>query len=161
MPSGGLKCPVCSFVNGTKWEFNRHLKNKHGLKLVENEGDPKWEVTFWIWYWSWHFQVQMTDQVGPGPGHRQWFPRGLGFLVRKLGSLFKAYLLSEGWDQDHACQFLPWVKLRMSVLVSPALSLLWFPSPEFQLLPLREGCQAVSMLWVLARQTRRGSIFWF
>uniref|UniRef100_A0A8C0DKY9 Zinc finger protein ZFAT n=1 Tax=Balaenoptera musculus TaxID=9771 RepID=A0A8C0DKY9_BALMU len=42
---GCLKCPVCSFVYGTKWEFNRHLKNKHGLKLVENEGDPKWEVT--------------------------------------------------------------------------------------------------------------------
>ncbi|XP_006830909.1 PREDICTED: zinc finger protein ZFAT-like [Chrysochloris asiatica] len=40
---GGLKCPVCSFVYGTKWEFNRHLKNKHALKLVENEGDPKWE----------------------------------------------------------------------------------------------------------------------
>ncbi|XP_036686673.1 zinc finger protein ZFAT isoform X1 [Balaenoptera musculus] len=40
---GCLKCPVCSFVYGTKWEFNRHLKNKHGLKLVENEGDPKWE----------------------------------------------------------------------------------------------------------------------
>lgn len=46
VPSGGLKCPVCSFVYGTKWEFNRHLKNKHGLKLVENEGDPKWEVSF-------------------------------------------------------------------------------------------------------------------
>ncbi|XP_075405342.1 zinc finger protein ZFAT [Tenrec ecaudatus] len=40
---GGLKCPVCSFVYGTKWEFNRHLKNKHALKLVENEGDPMWE----------------------------------------------------------------------------------------------------------------------
>ncbi|XP_053517163.1 zinc finger protein ZFAT isoform X2 [Artibeus jamaicensis] len=40
---GGLKCPVCSFVYGTKWEFNRHLKNKHGLKLVESEGEPKWE----------------------------------------------------------------------------------------------------------------------
>uniref|UniRef100_A0A8C6EBF3 Zinc finger protein ZFAT n=1 Tax=Moschus moschiferus TaxID=68415 RepID=A0A8C6EBF3_MOSMO len=40
---GGLKCPVCSFVYGTKWEFNRHLKSKHGLKLVESEGDPKWE----------------------------------------------------------------------------------------------------------------------
>ncbi|XP_045142899.1 zinc finger protein ZFAT [Echinops telfairi] len=40
---GGLKCPVCSFVYGTKWEFNRHLKNKHALKLVENEGDPTWE----------------------------------------------------------------------------------------------------------------------
>lgn len=38
-----MKCPVCSFVYGTKWEFNRHLKNKHGLKLVENEGEPKWE----------------------------------------------------------------------------------------------------------------------
>ncbi|XP_006879332.1 PREDICTED: zinc finger protein ZFAT [Elephantulus edwardii] len=40
---GGLKCPVCSFVYGTKWEFNRHLKNKHALKLVENGGDSGWE----------------------------------------------------------------------------------------------------------------------
>lgn len=46
MLSGGLKCPVCSFVYGTKWEFNRHLKNKHGLKVVEIDGDPKWEVIF-------------------------------------------------------------------------------------------------------------------
>ncbi|XP_041045622.1 zinc finger protein ZFAT-like isoform X2 [Carcharodon carcharias] len=30
----GVKCPVCSFVYGTKWELNRHLKNKHGLKIV-------------------------------------------------------------------------------------------------------------------------------
>ncbi|NWW76577.1 ZFAT protein, partial [Climacteris rufus] len=42
---GGIKCPVCSFVYGTKWEFNRHLKNKHGMKLVENDGEAKWEVT--------------------------------------------------------------------------------------------------------------------
>nr|XP_003467415.2 zinc finger protein ZFAT [Cavia porcellus] len=42
---GGLKCPVCSFVYGTKWEFNRHLKNKHGLKVVEIDGDSKWEST--------------------------------------------------------------------------------------------------------------------
>nr|XP_013812290.1 PREDICTED: zinc finger protein ZFAT isoform X3 [Apteryx mantelli mantelli] len=41
---GGIKCPVCSFVYGTKWEFNRHLKNKHGLKLVEHDGETKWEV---------------------------------------------------------------------------------------------------------------------
>lgn len=41
---GGIKCPVCSFVYGTKWEFNRHLKNKHGMKLVENDGETKWEV---------------------------------------------------------------------------------------------------------------------
>ncbi|XP_052603897.1 zinc finger protein ZFAT isoform X1 [Peromyscus californicus insignis] len=40
---GGLKCPVCSFVYGTKWEYNRHLKNKHGLKVVEIDGDPKLE----------------------------------------------------------------------------------------------------------------------
>ncbi|XP_066435013.1 zinc finger protein ZFAT [Eleutherodactylus coqui] len=40
---GGIKCPVCSFVYGTKWEFNRHLKNKHGLKLVENDKDAGWE----------------------------------------------------------------------------------------------------------------------
>ncbi|NXA13245.1 ZFAT protein, partial [Sapayoa aenigma] len=42
---GGIKCPVCSFVYGTKWEFNRHLKNKHGMKLVENDGETKWELT--------------------------------------------------------------------------------------------------------------------
>ncbi|XP_053571354.1 zinc finger protein ZFAT isoform X2 [Bombina bombina] len=41
---GGIKCPVCSFVYGTKWEFSRHLKNKHGLKLMENDGDSKWEA---------------------------------------------------------------------------------------------------------------------
>ncbi|XP_009977397.1 PREDICTED: zinc finger protein ZFAT-like, partial [Tauraco erythrolophus] len=40
----GIKCPVCSFVYGTKWEFNRHLKNKHGMKLVEHDGETKWEV---------------------------------------------------------------------------------------------------------------------
>ncbi|KAK2095038.1 hypothetical protein P7K49_026454 [Saguinus oedipus] len=47
----GLKCPVCSFVYGTKWEFNRHLKNKHGLKVVEIDGDPKWEPgkpKYWV-----------------------------------------------------------------------------------------------------------------
>lgn len=43
-PPGGIKCPVCSFVYGTKWEFNRHLKNKHGLKLIEQDGETKWEV---------------------------------------------------------------------------------------------------------------------
>ncbi|KYO45227.1 zinc finger protein ZFAT isoform B [Alligator mississippiensis] len=42
---GGIKCPVCSFVYGTKWEFNRHLKNKHGLKLIEQDGETKWELT--------------------------------------------------------------------------------------------------------------------
>lgn len=37
---GGVKCPVCDYVYGTKWEMNRHLKCKHGLKVVENQ----WEV---------------------------------------------------------------------------------------------------------------------
>ncbi|XP_051791971.1 zinc finger protein ZFAT-like isoform X2 [Erpetoichthys calabaricus] len=41
---GGVKCPVCNYVYGTKWEMNRHLKNKHGLKLLEVKGDTKWEV---------------------------------------------------------------------------------------------------------------------
>ncbi|XP_066571948.1 zinc finger protein ZFAT isoform X2 [Amia ocellicauda] len=41
---GGVKCPVCNFVYGTKWEMNRHLKNKHGLKLVETDGNNQWEV---------------------------------------------------------------------------------------------------------------------
>ncbi|XP_072184513.1 zinc finger protein ZFAT isoform X2 [Excalfactoria chinensis] len=42
---GGIKCPVCSFVYGTKWEFNRHLKNKHGMKLVVHDREAKWELT--------------------------------------------------------------------------------------------------------------------
>ncbi|XP_062935266.1 zinc finger protein ZFAT isoform X2 [Cynocephalus volans] len=41
---GGLKCPICNFVYGTKWEFNRHLKNKHGLKVVKIDGDPNLET---------------------------------------------------------------------------------------------------------------------
>ncbi|XP_015212586.1 zinc finger protein ZFAT isoform X1 [Lepisosteus oculatus] len=42
LQQGGVKCPVCNFVYGTKWEMNRHLKNKHGLKLVETDGN-QWE----------------------------------------------------------------------------------------------------------------------
>nr|XP_056710320.1 zinc finger protein ZFAT isoform X2 [Euleptes europaea] len=45
LQQGGIKCPVCNFVYGTKWEFNRHLKNKHGLKLMELDGEMKWEPT--------------------------------------------------------------------------------------------------------------------
>ncbi|XP_072536439.1 zinc finger protein ZFAT isoform X2 [Salminus brasiliensis] len=43
---GGVKCPVCNYVYGTKWEMNRHLKSKHGLKVVENSslGLNQWEV---------------------------------------------------------------------------------------------------------------------
>ncbi|XP_042201509.1 zinc finger protein ZFAT isoform X2 [Callorhinchus milii] len=42
---GGVKCPVCSFVYGTKWELNRHLKNKHGLKIVSSvEGETVLEA---------------------------------------------------------------------------------------------------------------------
>ncbi|TMS10927.1 Zinc finger protein ZFAT [Larimichthys crocea] len=37
---GGVKCPECEFVYGTKWELNRHLKSKHSLKVVEGT----WEV---------------------------------------------------------------------------------------------------------------------
>ncbi|TRY94758.1 hypothetical protein DNTS_021629 [Danionella cerebrum] len=38
---GGIKCPVCSYVYGTKWELNRHLKSKHGLKVVvESAEEP-------------------------------------------------------------------------------------------------------------------------
>ncbi|KAM9352899.1 zinc finger protein ZFAT [Symphorus nematophorus] len=37
---GGMKCPECEFVYGTKWELNRHLKSKHSLKVVEGT----WEV---------------------------------------------------------------------------------------------------------------------
>ncbi|XP_057195557.1 zinc finger protein ZFAT-like isoform X2 [Triplophysa rosa] len=43
---GGVKCPVCNYVYGTKWEMNRHLKSKHGLKMVECDslGLNHWEV---------------------------------------------------------------------------------------------------------------------
>ncbi|XP_062322195.1 zinc finger protein ZFAT-like [Osmerus eperlanus] len=43
---GGVNCPVCEFAYGTRWEMNRHLKNKHGLRLVENDGAgvTHWEV---------------------------------------------------------------------------------------------------------------------
>uniref|UniRef100_A0A8C2J8B7 Zinc finger and AT hook domain containing n=1 Tax=Cyprinus carpio TaxID=7962 RepID=A0A8C2J8B7_CYPCA len=43
---GGVKCPVCNYVYGTKWEMNRHLKSKHGLKVVETDslGLNQWEV---------------------------------------------------------------------------------------------------------------------
>ncbi|XP_062847085.1 zinc finger protein ZFAT-like [Trichomycterus rosablanca] len=34
---GGVKCPVCNYVYGTKWEMNRHLKCKHRLKVLENQ----------------------------------------------------------------------------------------------------------------------------
>uniref|UniRef100_A0A670JKI1 Zinc finger protein ZFAT n=1 Tax=Podarcis muralis TaxID=64176 RepID=A0A670JKI1_PODMU len=44
LQQGGIKCPVCNFVYGTKWEFNRHLKNKHRLRLVEYDGETKWET---------------------------------------------------------------------------------------------------------------------
>ncbi|XP_011603794.1 zinc finger protein ZFAT isoform X1 [Takifugu rubripes] len=37
---GGMKCPQCEFVYGTKWELNRHLKSKHNLKVMEGS----WEV---------------------------------------------------------------------------------------------------------------------
>ncbi|XP_061572426.1 zinc finger protein ZFAT-like isoform X2 [Cololabis saira] len=37
---GGMKCPECDFVYGTKWELNRHLKSKHSMKVVE----ATWEV---------------------------------------------------------------------------------------------------------------------
>ncbi|XP_074540259.1 zinc finger protein ZFAT isoform X2 [Halichoeres trimaculatus] len=37
---GGIKCPECEYVYGTKWELNRHLKSKHSLKVVEGT----WEV---------------------------------------------------------------------------------------------------------------------
>ncbi|XP_075897261.1 zinc finger protein ZFAT [Nelusetta ayraudi] len=38
---GAMKCPQCEFVYSTKWELNRHLKNKHCLKVVEGT----WEVS--------------------------------------------------------------------------------------------------------------------
>ncbi|XP_023392992.1 zinc finger protein ZFAT [Pteropus vampyrus] len=77
---GGLKCPVCSFVYGTKWEFNRHLKNKHGLKLVENEGEPKWEVTVFVYGTKWEFNRHLKNKHGlklvENEGEPKWEVRG-------------------------------------------------------------------------------------
>uniref|UniRef100_A0A670YFG0 Zinc finger and AT-hook domain containing n=1 Tax=Pseudonaja textilis TaxID=8673 RepID=A0A670YFG0_PSETE len=44
LQQGGIKCPVCNFVYGTKWEFNRHLKNKHGLKIMEQDAEQTTEI---------------------------------------------------------------------------------------------------------------------
>lgn len=46
MEQGGVKCPVCNYVYGTKWEMNRHLKSKHGLKVVDCDSLSlnQWEV---------------------------------------------------------------------------------------------------------------------
>ncbi|XP_041843986.1 zinc finger protein ZFAT-like isoform X2 [Melanotaenia boesemani] len=41
---GGMKCPECEFVYGTKWELNRHLKSKHSLKVVEGTLEVAEEV---------------------------------------------------------------------------------------------------------------------
>lgn len=55
MLSGGVKCPVCNYVYGTKWEMNRHLKSKHGLKVVETDslGLNQWEVSLHYNYMTW------------------------------------------------------------------------------------------------------------
>uniref|UniRef100_A0A674P6J1 Zinc finger and AT hook domain containing n=1 Tax=Takifugu rubripes TaxID=31033 RepID=A0A674P6J1_TAKRU len=45
---GGMKCPQCEFVYGTKWELNRHLKSKHNLKVMEGsweDGQQLMEAT--------------------------------------------------------------------------------------------------------------------
>lgn len=94
--AGGLKCPVCSFVYGTKWEFNRHLKNKHGLKLVENEGEPKWEVTFESMAFPLTFLNMHAEQACPGTGLWELLLRASGFLVGKLRKLSKSRVIAEG-----------------------------------------------------------------
>ncbi|XP_039974627.1 zinc finger protein ZFAT-like isoform X2 [Xiphias gladius] len=56
---GGMKCPECEFVYGTKWELNRHLKSKHSLKVVEGT----WEVgeTIEAQYVSVEDEEQLTE----------------------------------------------------------------------------------------------------
>ncbi|XP_010795358.1 zinc finger protein ZFAT isoform X1 [Notothenia coriiceps] len=56
---GGMKCPECEFVYGTKWELNRHLKSKHRLKVVEGT----WEVreTVEAQYVSVEDEEQLTE----------------------------------------------------------------------------------------------------
>lgn len=56
---GGMKCPECEFVYGTKWELNRHLKSKHSLKVVEGT----WEVeeTLEAQYVSVEEEEQLTE----------------------------------------------------------------------------------------------------
>ncbi|XP_056237895.1 zinc finger protein ZFAT-like isoform X1 [Seriola aureovittata] len=56
---GGMKCPECEFVYGTKWELNRHLKSKHSLKVVEGT----WEAgeTVEAQYVSVEDEEQLTE----------------------------------------------------------------------------------------------------
>uniref|UniRef100_A0A8C2XCT9 Zinc finger and AT hook domain containing n=1 Tax=Cyclopterus lumpus TaxID=8103 RepID=A0A8C2XCT9_CYCLU len=49
---GGMKCPECEFVYGTKWELNRHLKSKHSLKVVEGTWEVNRRETLKIGIWS-------------------------------------------------------------------------------------------------------------
>lgn len=109
LPPGGLKCPVCSFVYGTKWEFNRHLKNKHGLKLVESEGEPKWEVRLRSVVLTLTFLNADTNQASPGPGRRQSLGT-LGFLAGKFGVFSSRVSYRRGvtgWGLGHAASLPP------------------------------------------------------
>uniref|UniRef100_A0A3Q3WQH7 C2H2-type domain-containing protein n=1 Tax=Mola mola TaxID=94237 RepID=A0A3Q3WQH7_MOLML len=58
---GGMKCPQCEFVYGTKWELNRHLKNKHSMKVVEGTWEVKTEHTHTLGLIDWH---EVTDIHG-------------------------------------------------------------------------------------------------
>uniref|UniRef100_A0A7N6BWA1 C2H2-type domain-containing protein n=1 Tax=Anabas testudineus TaxID=64144 RepID=A0A7N6BWA1_ANATE len=55
---GGMKCPECEFVYGTKWELNRHLKSKHSLKVVEGV----WEAVE-----AQYVSVEDEDQLTEAP----------------------------------------------------------------------------------------------
>nr|XP_033788664.1 zinc finger protein ZFAT isoform X2 [Geotrypetes seraphini] len=57
---GGIKCPICNFVYGTKWEFNRHLKNKHGLKVVDQNGQVTEESS------TQYLQITEAEEGVPG-----------------------------------------------------------------------------------------------
>ncbi|XP_028280575.1 zinc finger protein ZFAT isoform X3 [Parambassis ranga] len=58
---GGMKCPECEFVYGTKWELKRHLKSKHSLKVVEGTWEVGEEVE------AQYVSVEDEDQLTEAP----------------------------------------------------------------------------------------------
>ena len=143
---GGLKCPVCSFVYGTKWEFNRHLKNKHGLKLVESEGDPKWEVLLKAWSWSWLSSAQTTNQASPVP-----FLGAMGFLVGNLDVFSNpvSCLMGVYWMRSRPRMWLltlscvaPGLWMNVCIGLTDTFTSVIL-NPEFQKLHLKEQCLTV------------------
>uniref|UniRef100_A0A3Q3NGF0 Zinc finger and AT-hook domain containing n=1 Tax=Mastacembelus armatus TaxID=205130 RepID=A0A3Q3NGF0_9TELE len=87
---GGLKCPECEFVYGTKWELNRHLKSKHSLKVVEGV----WEVANEQEVGNCSNQVMVVNAEGGLAGDQV-------MVVEDAHGLEALTLLTQGENADH------------------------------------------------------------